>query len=517
MKPRSLSTLTNSLIPTALAVLFLVLLTQPADAQSCIFPVGAIPNDGLDDREALQDAIDSAIASSQDLCLPPGQFDVTVHPTQIASLEVDGPLRIVGAGRDSTTLAMLGSGIRVGDSQPANWRMLQVTGGATDVVVEHLALDGSARVETGEQTHLLNLTGPITNFRGEHLKLTLPKLEPPPLSEGCGATFGNSAYCDSSGVLLGYFGGGDCVRLLGEVATPVDGVELRHVWGTDCDRAAFSFQRGVNNVLIEDSRGRTFSDQALDMEPSGVGTIENVTIRRVLLDRGEDSSGYTAAIGGQSDYPARNLVLEDVVIVEGALHVINAIDVTLRRVFVNSGTVTNKPTLHVRKEAENLRVIDSHFVRPQTAIAKPVVAVSHQSGRVPDSLSFWGGSITQGTVERIINADSLRVLDLADVQLRYSNVTPYPNSALRVSSVIADSDEVNLAGVSLVAPPGSFTGLLRATAYVGYLPPAVRIINSNAVGLIDYGLFLAVAGTPAPPVLVGNIWDAANDCIGLGC
>ncbi len=97
-------------------------------------PFNAIPNDGEDDREKLQQWIDAGCASPNKLLyLPPGDWHVTRRPLQgtanIGSLRItcDG-LTILGAGRASR-IVMKGSAMLPANFRgPGNWRVFDILG-----------------------------------------------------------------------------------------------------------------------------------------------------------------------------------------------------------------------------------------------------------------------------------------------------------------------------------------------------------------------------------------------------
>src|SRR5690349_10552104 len=152
-------------------------------------PFNAVPNDGEDDREALQAWIDAGCASpSKLLYLPPGDWHVTRRPqlgaTNIGSLRItcDG-LTLVGAGRASR-IVMKGSAVLPTNFRaPADWWVFDIRG--KGVTIEGIAIDGAQRSNTGEQTHLIQIVGPARDVELRRLYLNLPVLAAPAGSVGC--------------------------------------------------------------------------------------------------------------------------------------------------------------------------------------------------------------------------------------------------------------------------------------------------------------------------------------------
>lgn len=238
----------------------MVAVSQPGD---CIDPrtLGAAPDDGRDDREAIQAAIDQGTGTRRPVCIGPGVYEVSRAPNRIASLLVagDGAL-VVGAGPSQTSLVMVGA-------WPGDWRLFEVTG--SNHRIADLGLDGSARGLTPkDQIHLVQVTGPAQSIVLADLRLNLPVL--PDMS------------------------GGDCIRLLGAATALVDGVTIERVTMPACARSGVSFQRGVVNVWIEHVTTALIKGQALDFEPTGDGEVRNVAVRDSSLRTGHGGVGIRA-------------------------------------------------------------------------------------------------------------------------------------------------------------------------------------------------------------------------------
>jgi len=121
-------------------------------AAACVDPAafGAVPNDGMSDTQAIQQAIDRAETGAGEVCLGPGEWDLD-RSKGIPSLVIErGPLVIRGAGT-TTVLRMKGSG------HHGAWRAIQVRGPAHDVTIRDLTIDGLGAYDTEEQTHLLEI------------------------------------------------------------------------------------------------------------------------------------------------------------------------------------------------------------------------------------------------------------------------------------------------------------------------------------------------------------------------
>lgn len=485
----------------------------------CKDPVayGAIANDNLDDRAAFQAAINAAILAQVDVCIPVGNFHLTrdfVTPGSLHSLKVTGRVRVTGMGQSVTTLHMLGTAIAPTGTTPSNWRVIDVR--ANDqVVIADLAIDGSQRINTGQQTHLIQLSGPTGKTIVERVTLRQPPLQPPAGWVSCQQPHGSGAWCHPVTGAVGWWGGGDCVRLVGEVGQPVVGTRLRHVRADNCDRAAFSIQRGVTDLVIEDSVGSCLYNQALEFEPSAqaAAPISDVTVRRSVFFGG---NGLVAAIGGASDYPATDIAIEDTEM-RGSVRVISATRVRFERVLINSGATSSVPTLYVHRNVSDLEVIDSQLVRPVGAPAAPVVRVSATDSQIPDGVLLAGTTLHQGTPDK-----SLDLLTARGVSMVGGSITTVatPNAIIYADAREGNMDTVTLSDVQVTTAGSRW--LLNILGGAGKRTATAQVDHVTATGLQEAGVryLLNTALPPSPgPSLVANTFaglTAAQHCIGLG-
>lgn len=113
-------------------------------AELNVLSFGAVPNDGLDDRDAIQDAINAASPGDQ-IILPAGTFH-----TRFALLP-QGGTSIIGAGRDSTTLEYIGAA-----AQSPSASLIRLEGSSrNNVEVAGLTLDGFGALSGGGDARAL--------------------------------------------------------------------------------------------------------------------------------------------------------------------------------------------------------------------------------------------------------------------------------------------------------------------------------------------------------------------------
>ena len=115
---------------------------------------GAIPNDGRDDREPAQRAIDAASVSGGDVCFGPGVWDLTRSPpgtyNRFAALSIHAPrVNIRGAGKYATTLKMSG------DADRRTAWTIALDPGTDGTTISDLAIDTAETFNQDEQSHAI--------------------------------------------------------------------------------------------------------------------------------------------------------------------------------------------------------------------------------------------------------------------------------------------------------------------------------------------------------------------------
>jgi hypothetical protein len=421
-------------------------------------PFNAIPNDGEDDREQLQRWIDAGCASqSKLLYLPPGDWHVTRRPlpdtANIGSLRIKGEacdgLTILGAGRASR-IVMKGSAVLAANFRgPGNWRVFDIS--AKGVTVEGIAIDGSQRSNTGEQTHLVHLTGPARDIELRRLYLNLPVLLKPADSVNCKPSkndpdkdtrmcvvpghgsvlckeLGDQPSCSLSGgvyTVLGWFNGGDCIRSGGEVATPVDGASVTDTFALACARSFIELQRASHNFTITGNVTKKVSDQIIDQEPTGPtgsGGIGNVLIMGNRLERGGFASQGPAAIslgglgllGLASDLGDAMVVSNN--ILDGGIITFNVSRISIEHNIINGQALASnrEPVIQIIKHTDSLRLIGNDIDRPAAAGAGAVIVASVHNDDRPIDVTIALNTIRQNTDDDVIDLIGAQNVTIVD-------------------------------------------------------------------------------------------------------
>lgn len=418
---------------------------------------GAIAGDGLDDRAQLQAAIDAAIAGPGCLDLGPGTYHATRRPLvgvqNIPSLKITGKLHLRGAGRDLTTLAMLGSGIVPGRPAPGDWTLVWITGGAAGVTISDITLDGSERIQTEEQTHLVEVRGPASDTALERLRVVLP--------------------------VHGPSSGGDCFRLVGMPAGLVTRTTIRDVHAPVCDRSLLGIQRGVFGAEIYRVQTEQVGDQAIDFEPSGSVVFECAPIVRdiwmhdLVLARGSIAQGPdTVAIMGDGCSHADSVRIENSIILDGSVSVMDASNVTLYGLVLQNRAGQGAPVLLARKRVVGLRVLSTSIERVAGSVPGHSVSIYGQGGGFPTDALLVGVSITHRGDGIPIRLEDMPRFTMVGSSVEYQGAAPNPAIVSRPREHTAGSPvlvDVRVRGVTdavkMVAPTdGETPTMVRVTS-----------------------------------------------------
>ena len=416
---------------------------------------GAIADDTLDDRVALQLAINAAMAGPKcvDVC---GFYYVTRDPrpnkTWIASLIASG-IEIRGCGAAETTIAMLGGIVGRRD-----WRILDVSGEGSHV--HDLALDGSSRCPgwttgdplcTDDQTHLLQVNGPASGTVLERLVVTLPPLD-----------YGTS--------------GGDCIRLLGAFDKWITNTVIQDIEGPDCDRSLIGFQRALDGVAVRRVHSVVVGDQSLDFEPTGetsfagLAIMKNVLVENSVLSRGPNAQGaYTIGINGGGESVIENLRIQDTIVEDGGMFLSDVRSIDLVRLHLRNVPARTEPTVLAQKRVQGLRFIDTNLERVTGSVLGSVLKVNEHSGNAPETVSFSGGGVYQRGEGTPISTTTLGALTMVGSKIVYEGT-----DATR--SAIVSTGQSGPAGIVVLVDTVIQGGLASAVKMAGnFLAPPVLV------------------------------------------
>jgi hypothetical protein len=554
---------------------------------------GATPaDDGIDERPAFAAAIATACArtnlNDRQVYVPSGNYTFTRTPLgTIDSIVIscDG-LHLFGDGRMASTLEQYGTGMRPQNpNEPGAWKLLHVANATPTgpcpkgVVISDITLKGGERtVDTEEQTHLAE-TGCAEDTVFERVIGYIPQRSfpvgavpclaapngvmcetpnhggtprlchadtsvTPPITDAlkgavCSVEPGAAPEDPQRWILIGWFGGGDCFRFFAEPPLYARRTIVRNVDGVYCDRSGIAGQRGVDNLLVENSSFRTDNDSPWDFEATGGGGLRGVVARNVTLSRGTGGGGgFTATFAGNGDTGLTDVLYDcnggplggtKPRIPKGSVSIVDVLKVDIRNCYIDSGIVADAPTIDIRKRAVEVIISNSRIVRPPGAFPYAVVNAIHQSGVAPRLLTIVDSVIEQHTIAPFIQAQSTGTIQLVNTRLVYA-AAPWspPTNAIETAAISSDTvsgspgraDSVSLTGVTLEAPAGAFASLVRMTSHATFMQGRGVVLSDVTVspGSLRNGLIRFNGTAPGKIYSNGNVsYNAPALCTGTGC
>lgn len=463
------------------------------NAWGCYDPVdyGAVPNDGVDDRPAMQAAVDAACAAAPaKVCIGAGQWDLTRAPpgnyNRFAALSLHcANVEIVGAG--PATVLSVG-----GDQGNGTTYTLSLDPGSRSIAIRDLTIDTSDMFNTDEQSHAIAIGSgvcaaangtcsmPVLDIAIERVRFLHP------------STSGSRK--------------GDCIRLIGgSTATYVRGVSIRNVDFEKCARSSVAIQRGVYSLDISNNWFRPNPvDQHIDGEPTGCTGIcdDGITIADNIFDDDVVASqgDYAVAIG----HCARTVITGNVFNGRGVL----LYRCTGSTIADNTFNATMRSGYGVIElENANTNVAIHHNAIARGGFAGPLIRVGPHSGGAPSGLVIDHNTGTQSTAAAAIVLDSGRDVSIDHNVLSWSvPATTAQGVFVAATSVVADG---------IVIDHNTIVGQLNAGVYLTAAPSAFEaaVLTGNYVRGATFGLRCnqSVPGLfRAPLVSVGNVWGATS-------
>lgn len=407
---RSMKTAVTACSLAAVAFLLVLAMTalplRPLQAAGCLQATafGAIANDGLDDRAAVQAAIDAAPVGG---CveLPSGQTDVMrppaglPNPDRLSDLRTRKRIRIIGAGTTLSTLSLSGS------SRNEGRRLLEFLPGSDGSSVADLTFVG-VEIDSGQQTHLLQLTG-IAGFTAERLAFSLPP--------------------------VGDTTGGDCLRAIDATDVVVSRVSF-----VMCDRSAVSLQRGNKRWRVSWMTAVGTGDTDFELEPTGVvgpeQEVDDITLEDFSFVKTTAPPGITLTRGN------RFAVRRGVIAGGSGIFVNTGRDSVIDRVTVTC-TVPGAPCVIVRRDSDRF-TLSRNLVKSAGGAA--AIRVFADDLGQPADVTIENNRIEQVGPYSAVEADDvdgLRVLD--------NDMPPPAGVTVQVAAVVLRK------GVGIVTGPSA--------------------------------------------------------------
>lgn len=416
---------------------------------------GCAPNDGLDDSACIQAALDAACAAGDEVRLGAGIWNVMRPPIaggnrDNASIWADCATgsHLSGVGRP-TVIMMTGDGLA------SDWSGIRFAGPSSGGSISEMTIAADLATNVNEQTHLLffgspvSPPGPVTDVTARHLWLRHP-VRPTEVA-------------------------GDCLRFVGDVASPVSGIDVTDVVFEACDRSGVSIQRGSSHLGLHNLRFRNIGKTAIDMEPSGSPVIEYVAMSDLDVAA---PSGISISGSGGSGTPVwtTNVTLEDS-FVGGRIGITYAKGVSLSDVRIAETATSGDGSLLIRGSSD-VTVTGGSVTRLAGSTAGPAVKLVGTNG------TYSSGATLTGVHISTANAGAATV-DLESAQ------------------------DVSLIGCTITSADATFAGVYsRAT---GQDIGGFIFTGNRFKGTLSNAFTLA-----GNPKLVGTALLTANTAPGLG-
>jgi hypothetical protein len=449
------------------AVLSLTVSTESASAATCAVPA-AIPNDGQDDRAAIQAALDTQGCVE----LEAGVYDIAMpipRPPGRAGL---GMLQFttgdVLRGKGPLTRLQFTGGTNSGD-----WYGLWVVPETNDVVIEDLYLDSTLLTHNNEQTHAIQLSG-----LAERITISQVWFDHP---ERAGR-------------------GGDCIKIVGSNEAPVS-AKIESSWFVRCDRSGVASTGGGRSLLIN---GNTFFDvgnQDIDIEaskPSSSVTISNNHMFVGPSPNGSYSVGITTAtrvVFSNNHLFGRGVMFFNV-------DTASISDSTIFRTVSERG----EPVIELMKAAKNITINNVLAVR---AITTPgaVIRAGHHSSAYPSGIQIMNSSLRSASDAALIAVGTATDLTVSGNRLERTVGTTWAGSrAIEVVGTLAKTEQTLISGNMII---GQFDSAIRLKG-TGEGIGNVTMGNNSAPGAVTGLICTSSSGITGRLVSSGNNWPSTT-------
>jgi hypothetical protein len=496
----------RSLLVTALASALVAAVgfaVRAADPQAvgkgnggCFDPkdFGAVPNDGVVDRGAIQAAIDAAVdAGRGTVCLSSGRWTVNRAPAgsydRFAALSTHGAhLTITGTG-PGTVIEL------VGDQGAGTTSVISLDPGANDITIERLTLDTSAATNTDEQTHAIAVGSGVCAVANGTCSMPVADVTVRDVRFEHPAAAGSRK--------------GDCIRILGNTAaTAVKRVTIAGSSFTSCARSGIGVQRNVVSLAVLGNHfGERIGDTPFDSEATGgfdegLRLIGNsfadapATFSASLTSyRHATITGNTFSDRGLSLYRTQDVVVAD-----------NTFDVT---------AVSAAGVIEVANVASGDK-IDDNVIR-RHGVGGPAIRITPHSGGLPEQMSVTNNTIVADGDSSGISAESVRDIGIRDNDITFTD--PAPNgSGIMLRATVRTMDGLTITGNTVAGPlsssgAGTYFAAVRLAASPNQIDGVTVALNSSRGAIRSLTCAQSSAGSFRLPIVsVGNRWNVAPTC-----
>lgn len=421
----------------------------------------AVPDDGFDDRDALQASI---IAGCPPLA--PGVYDV-VTPTAVSPARRDYAMiavahdALAGSG-PATVLRFSGDAGSVQD-----WYGVALGSGS---VLRDLTLDTSALTGTLEQTHAVRITGPADGVEIARVTFLHPQRGMP---------------------------GGDCVQVVGYSPDRlVSRVSISDSTFAHCDRSGVAIHSGVRGLVVTGCSFPDTGDQDIDGE--GTGDIDDVTIDSCTFGVGPAAQGDLAIQIDSSSH----VRLSHSTLSGRGVQLYGCTDCE-----VSSSTIVRTvpgspmPALDVTKDSARVTVTGTSITRAASAVSGQVVRIAPHNGQ-PSAFELDSSTLVQRTAASVLSSVGVNGLVIVGSTLRYEGAPGAGNGIDVLGSPTVRGDHATVTGCSFEGPMAAAVRISGSYAGLGSCMTSGNTGSGQAAGLrCEHA-----SGISGPVTSSGNAW-----------
>jgi hypothetical protein len=468
---------------------------EATEMLGCVDPAvaGALPDDGLDDREAIQSVLDDNPLGVS-VCLRPGRYELSrrggnTH-RRISSLSIESSnVHIAGAGW-TTELALVGSG------GGGDWNAIEIKSSPSTVApvagvtIRDLMITAGDSFERDEQTHLIAI----------------------------GAAYAGSAQVSDVQISRVAFlmpageDGGDCIRILGGPVKPVTRVQISDNQFIACDRSSIGVQRWTSDIIIDGNMFAAVSDQHIDFEPTGTGSVDRYVITGNIFTGGTQGKIHVSIVGNSATEAAADVLFANNMLAGRGLFMLN-----VRRAVVTSNIITAQMDtaaglIDAIKVQDSL-VVSGNVLRRWAGPAGSVLTMSVHNSGMPGQLLVSGNQFIQESAGTLVSAEGAQDLTVSNNVFQYLGPAGTGYSAITLRAVARPADRFLVLGNRVLAPasaPLTSFLLLHASPYsVGAVSVVGNMTQGVGIGLRCDG----TAGFTRRIVHAANYYDGATTAV----
>lgn len=421
---------------------------QSLDVGQCTVPA-AIPDDGQDDRAAIQAVLDNSACTEVDL--GDGVYNIATPPGHNGSgvrrpfymLKVNGKT-LKGNGQ-ATVLTF------TGDVSLINWHGIEILGASPAVTMLSMNTDGLTN--GSEQTHAIQVTGPASGV--------------------------NLASIWFSHHLPNSLTGGDCIKAVGYAAsnTLIQGITVANNTFTACNRAGFESHSGVHNLSVHDNNFVGVDEIDIDSEGSGdndaweiynnVFSLSNsVSVFAIAIDSVTNTSIHDNTINGKGVY------------FYSAVNA-NFSNNTINRTVAGDGS----GVIQIEKSCNNITVFHNNLTRMSGVYPAPVINITDHNGGYPTNITLDTNTLNQNTEANTIGVTTVVGFTATSNILNISSVTK-KFFGISITGIVVRSDQLAVTGNTFNG--GLYVAAVRISGTsngVGSLSTSTNTATGNTLGL----------------------------------